>query len=167
MADSTYMSKESIETAVQDKLGEIFDSFDITTAVIDAAIKDMQREMKISDVTTIDDMSERAMYVELRALYWVLFRTRNSASTFFKYTTSIDGRAVDKTNIPKTIETIMLDIDTRYKNFMISYNSNSVGGGVLNTWHRVPCPSQQMFPSFDYGDADTTGSLEPSWGNKC
>jgi hypothetical protein len=80
---------------------------------------------------TIDDIEENSkdeMYFENRIVYHALKRFRLTASAFFKFSTSVDGRTVDKTQIPKMLATILSEYDTEYKQWRL--------GSIGSLWNR-------------------------------
>lgn len=86
-------------------------------------IKDSMREMGIVDVTTIPENSQMEMIFENRIVYHALKRFRNSASLFFKFSTAIDGKTIDKTKIPEMLNEILKEYDDEYK----AYNGANCG----------------------------------------
>lgn len=93
-------------------------------------IKDTMREMKISDITNIQEDSYQEMIFENRIVYHALKRFRNSASLFFKFSTAIDGKTVDKTKIPEMLGKILKDYDDEYKKYK---GSNCAGLWQMET----------------------------------
>jgi hypothetical protein len=80
---------------------------------------------------TIDDIEENSkdeMYFENRIVYHALKRFRLTASAFFKFSTSVDGRTVDKTQIPMMLATILSEYDTEYKQWRL--------GSIGSLWNR-------------------------------
>lgn len=78
--------------------------------------KDTIREMKIG-ADDIEEDSYDEMIMENRIVYHALKRFRNSASVFFKFSTSIDGKTVDKTKIPQMIGNIIDEYDKEYSEY--------------------------------------------------
>lgn len=123
------MSSEiTITGAVLDKLDKLPIATEISDIDILPALSDTLRELSIPSCTDIAEGSQLEFYVELRTEYWTLHRLRNSESLNFKYSTSIDGRAIDKSMIPKMIDDIMNDLDDRFKNwYNNTYNRRTSG----------------------------------------
>lgn len=80
-------------------------------------IKDAMREMKIVDIMSIPEDSLEEMILENRIVYHALKRFRNSSSLFFKFSTAIDGKTVDKTKIPEMLSKILKEYDDEYKKY--------------------------------------------------
>jgi len=93
-------------------------------------LNDTLRELRRKSTDDIEEMSEYELYVENRSVYYVLRRFRNSASVNFKYSTGVDGKSVDKTQIPKILKATIDEYDAEFKkwrsNNMLS--SSSSGG---------------------------------------
>lgn len=78
---------------------------------------DSLREMKIKDVNSIEENSYDEMIFEHRIVYHALKRFRNSSSVFFKFSTAIDGKTVDKTKIPQTLSSILKEYEDEYSEY--------------------------------------------------
>ena len=64
------------------------------------SLDDTMRELRLSSLDDIGDASNAEYYIENRSVYHKLRLLRNSASIFFKFSTSVDGKTVDKSMIP-------------------------------------------------------------------
>jgi hypothetical protein len=118
-------SQNTILTNVLDKLDQMPVKFDITDTDIAPAYNDALREMGIGDIGDVTNLTTE-FYIELRTEYWMLHRLKNSQSLNFKYSTSVDGRSVDKTDIPKVIQKTMDDLDLKFNTWKTStYNRSS------------------------------------------
>lgn len=117
---------------VLDKLDQLPIKFNITDTDIAPALNDALREMGIVDCTTIADANTE-FYVELRTEYWMLHRFKNSESLNFKYNTSIHGRSIDKTEIPKIIQNTMNDLDLKFTTWSSNKNKSSSGMWAMPT----------------------------------
>lgn len=105
------------------------------------SLKDAMREMGIRDIRSIRPNSDTELYLELRTLWYVLLRFRNSASTNFKYKTGVnDGKSVDKTDIPKIIKDIMDDIDDQFKYWQTTSYTGTTGA----LWNMTRCESTKI-----------------------
>lgn len=124
-------SEMSILTNVIDKLDTMDIDFDITDIDIIPALNDALREMKIQSLSSITDNSQTELYIELRTEYWMLHRFRNAQTLNFKYSTSIDGRMIDKTMIPKLISDTMAELDNKFASYMTNTFNKSASG----TWN--------------------------------
>ena len=75
------------------------------------SLDDTLRELRVTNTDNIGEMSIAEYHVENRCVYHKLRALRNSASIFFKFSTAVDGKTVDKSMIPKMInEMIYLKI---------------------------------------------------------
>lgn len=90
-------------------------------------LADTLRETRLS-IDDIEDNSIDEMYFENRIVYHALRRFRLTASVFFKFSTSVDGRTVDKTQIPKMLASILKEYEDEYKQWRLG----SIGG----LWNR-------------------------------
>lgn len=81
--------------------------------------------MAIEDV---EENSTDEMQFENRIVYHALKRFRLSASVFFKFSTAVDGKTIDKTQIPKMLSTIISEYDTEYKKWRL--------GSIGSLWNR-------------------------------
>lgn len=82
--------------------------------------RDTIREMKITSLDSIPIGSYMEVIIENRIVYNKLKQFRNSASVYFKFTTAMDGKAVDKTMIPKMIGEILREYEDEFTSFMAS-----------------------------------------------
>lgn len=89
---------------------------------------DAQRTMGIRDVSYIDETTIECMMLENRVAYHAIRRFRNSSAIFFKFSTAVDGKTVDKTKIPSTITDILKEYDDEFKSWK--------GSGISSTWNR-------------------------------
>lgn len=120
-------SQNTILINVLDKLDQMPIKFNITDTDIAPALNDTLREMSIADIADVADM-QTEFYIELRTEYWMLHRLKNSQSLNYKYSTSVDGRSVDKTDIPRVIQATMDDLDLKYCTWKSdTYNKSSSG----------------------------------------
>lgn len=90
-------------------------------------LADTLRETQIT-IDDIDDGSKDEMYFENRIVYHALKRFRLSASVFFKFSTAVDGKTIDKTNIPKMLASILQEYEAEYKQWRL--------GHVGKIWNR-------------------------------
>lgn len=91
--------------------------------VIGIDLLDAQREMKISDIDSIPSMSEVELQLENRVVYYALRRFRTSASIFFKFSTAVDGKTVDKSMIPKMLNQIISEYNSEYLRWKRTYTN--------------------------------------------
>lgn len=90
-------------------------------------LADTLRETRIA----IDDIEENSvdeMQFENRIVYHALRRFRLSATAFFKFSTAVDGKTIDKTQIPKILSTLIAEYDAEYKSWRL--------GNVGSLWNR-------------------------------
>ena len=92
-------------------------------------LDDALREMKIN-IGSIESMSDAEYYLEIRIVYHIVRRFRNSASVFFKFSTAVDGKTIDKTKVADAIKEILNEYDAEYRKWRSSSSSTS------NTWNR-------------------------------
>ena len=91
-------------------------------------LSDALRESRIT-VDLLEENSYDEMMIENRVVYHALKRFRLTSATFFKFSTAVDGKTVDKTNIPKMLQQILSEYDNEYKSW------KSRGTGSL--WNRT------------------------------
>ena len=105
---------------------------DIPNEVIDKYFRvdlaDTLRETRLN-IEDIEDDSIDEMYFENRIVYHALRRFRLSASVFFKFSTAVDGKTVDKTQIPKMLATIIKEYEDEYKQWRL--------GSIGSLWNRT------------------------------
>jgi hypothetical protein len=106
-------NKDLTSTVIEDTFG----------ADLDDALREIRK--KIGDIEA-DSYDELA--IESRTIYYALCRFRLSASIFFKFSTAVDGKTVDKSMIPKMMSTIIAEYDANFKKWR--------SGSVANTWNR-------------------------------
>lgn len=100
-------------------------SDDIVRNKFDIDLKDAMRIMKIVSVLDIEEDSYDEMMLENRVMYYAIKRFRRTASAFFKFSTAIDGKTVDKTKIAPMLKDILDELDEEYKK----------GRVTGSTWH--------------------------------
>jgi hypothetical protein len=90
-------------------------------------IDDTLREirMKIGDIES-DSVDE--LNVEDRTVYHALRRFRMSSAIYYKFSTAVDGKTIDKSMIPKMISTIIMEYDQQFKRWR--------SGGLSKLWNR-------------------------------
>ena len=79
-------------------------------------LADTLRETRIS-LDDVESGSVDEMQLENRIVYHTIRRFRLSASVFFKFSTAIDGKTIDKTQIPKILATILSEYEAEYKSW--------------------------------------------------
>lgn len=90
-------------------------------------LADTLRETRIA-IEDIEENSVDEMQFENRIVYHALRRFRLSATAFFKFSTAVDGKTVDKTQIPKILSTLIAEYDAKYKSWRL--------GNVGSLWNR-------------------------------
>ena len=90
-------------------------------------LADTLRETRIA-IEDIEENSVDEMQFENRIVYHALRIFRLSATAFFKFSTAVDGKTVDKTQIPKILSTLIAEYDAEYKNWRL--------GSVGSLWNR-------------------------------
>lgn len=98
-------------------------------------LDDTMRELRISNLDGIQEMSSAEYHIENRCLYHKLRLLRNSASVFFKFSTSVDGKTVDKSMIPKMLNEMIKEYDTEWKDWL-SDGGDGLYGTANGTWNR-------------------------------
>lgn len=105
---------------------------DIANDVVEKYFKvdlaDTIRETRIS----LDDIEEDSideMMFENRIVYHALKRFRLTASVFFKFSTAVDGKTIDKTQIPKMLSAILKEYEDEYSKWRL--------GSIGSLWNRV------------------------------
>lgn len=89
-------------------------------------LQDTMRELKIKNLDNIDFMDESEMYIENRVVYYALRKFRNSSAVFFKFSTATDGKSVDKSMIPKMLNTIIGEYNDEWTAWRKSLASGSL-----------------------------------------
>lgn len=90
-------------------------------------LADTLRETRIA-IEDIEENSVDEMQFENRIVYHALRRFRLSATAFFKFSTAVDGKTIDKTQIPKILSTLIAEYDSEYKSWRL--------GSVGSLWNR-------------------------------
>lgn len=88
---------------------------------------DTMRELRVT-VDDIEDGTYDEMMIENRIVYYALKRFRLSASVFFKFSTAVDGKTVDKTAIPKMLSQIIKEYDDEFRKWK--------GAAIGKLWNR-------------------------------
>ena len=129
---------------IMDKIDSLSVSFDISAdSELSSSLNDATREMKISDLNSVEQDTDTELYLELRSVWWFLFRCRNSSSVNFKYSTgSLDGKAVDKTKVTEEIDKIMKNIDQQFTQWKSTAANVASSGSSL--WNRTKRESSTL-----------------------
>lgn len=90
-------------------------------------LADTLRETRIA-IEDIEENSVDEMQFENRIVYHALRRFRLSSTAFFKFSTAVDGKTIDKTQIPKILSTLIAEYDAEYKSWRL--------GSVGSLWNR-------------------------------
>lgn len=77
-------------------------------------LKDVMRELGIQNLDGVVEMSTEELRIENRTVYYALRRFRHSASVFFKFSTAVDGKTVDKQQIPKMLAELLKEYDQEW-----------------------------------------------------
>ena len=103
-------------------------SDDVVEKYFRVDLADTLRETGL-DIEDIEENSKDEMYFENRIVYHALKRFRLSASAFFKFSTAVDGKTVDKTQVPKMLAAIIKEYEDEYKQWRL--------GSIGNLWNRT------------------------------
>lgn len=91
-------------------------------------LADTIRETHIN-VEDIEENSTDEMMFENRIVYHALKRFRLTASVFFKFSTAVDGKTIDKTQIPKMLTAILKEYNDEYSKWRL--------GNIGRLWNRT------------------------------
>lgn len=103
--------------------------------LVGMSLDDTMRELRITNLDGIDEMSIAEYHIENRCVYHKLRMLRNSASIFFKFSTAVDGKTVDKSMIPKMINEMIKEYDNEWKDWMS--DGGLTGSSAGNIWNRT------------------------------
>lgn len=107
------------------------------------SLNDTMRELRLASLDSIDEMSIAEYHIENRCVYHKLRAFRNSASIFFKFSTAVDGKTVDKSMIPKMINEIIKEYDNEWKKWL---SEGGITGSTANTiWSRTPAEGTSWY----------------------
>lgn len=98
-------------------------------------LDDTMRELRITNLDNVGEMSIAEYHVENRCVYHKLRALRNSASIFFKFSTAVDGKTIDKSMIPKMINEMLKEYDAEWKNWLSEGGLSGSTSG--NIWSRT------------------------------
>lgn len=89
-------------------------------------LKDTMRELGIQNLDGVVEMSTEELRIENRMVYYALRRFRHSASVFFKFSTAVDGKTVDKQQIPKMIAEMLKEYEQEWTNWRKTLTSGQI-----------------------------------------
>ncbi len=89
-------------------------------------LKDTMRELGIQNLDGVVEMSTEELRIENRTVYYALRRFRHSASVFFKFSTAVDGKTVDKQQIPKMIAELLKEYEHEWTNWRKTLTSGQI-----------------------------------------
>ena len=99
-------------------------------------LNDTMRELRLTSLDEVGEMSIAEYHIENRCIYHKLRLLRNSASIFFKFSTAVDGKTIDKSMIPKMINEMIKEYDNEWKRWLAD---GGMTGSTANTiWERSP-----------------------------
>ena len=114
---------------------------------IGMSLTDTLRELRLTDLSSIEEMSPAEYHIENRCVYHKLRSLRNSASIFFKFSTAVDGKTVDKSMIPKMINEMIKEYDGEWKGWLA--NGGMTGNTASATWSRTPSEGTSWYRGFN------------------
>ena len=100
------------------------------------SLNDTLRELRLIDINDIQEMSITEYHIENRCVYHKLRMLRNSASIFFKFSTAVDGKSIDKSMIPKMINEMIKEYDDEWKKWLSE--GGMTGKTSSGIWERSP-----------------------------
>lgn len=89
-------------------------------------LKDTMRELGVQNLDGVVEMSTEELRIENRTVYYALRRFRHSASVFFKFSTAVDGKTVDKQQIPKMIAEMLKEYEQEWSNWRKTLTSGQI-----------------------------------------
>ena len=99
------------------------------------SLNDTMRELRLENLDSVGEMSIAEYHIENRCVYHKLRMLRNSASIFFKFSTAVDGKTVDKSMIPKMINEMIKEYDIEWKKWLSE--GGMTGSTAGNIWSRT------------------------------
>lgn len=99
------------------------------------SLNDTLRELRLTDLSSVGEMSIAEYHIENRCVYHKLRSLRNSASIFFKFSTAVDGKTVDKSMIPKMINEMIKEYDNEWKRWLA--DGGMTGSTASTVWSRT------------------------------
>lgn len=109
---------------------------DVIERYVGITLDDTMRELRLVDIDTIDEMSIAEYHIENRCVYHKLRLLRNTSSVYFKFSTAVDGKTVDKSMIPKMINEIIEEYDNEWKKWIS--DGGITGSTTGSIWERTP-----------------------------
>lgn len=106
-------------------------------------LNDTMRELRLTNIDDIDEMSMAGYHIENRCVYHKLRLLRNSASIFFKFSTAVDGKTVDKSMIPKMINEMIKEYDNEWRKWLSE--GGMAGSTTGNVWERTPAEGTSWY----------------------
>lgn len=88
--------------------------------------KDTMRELGVSNLDGVVEMSMQELRIENRIVYHALRRFRNSAAVFFKFSTATDGKTVDKQQIPKMLAELLKEYEQEWTSWRSTLSSGQL-----------------------------------------
>lgn len=80
-------------------------------------LKDAMRRMKITNILDVEEDSQEEMILENQTMLAALKKFRLTASAFFKFSTAIDGKTVDKTKVAQALKDIINELEDEFKKY--------------------------------------------------
>ena len=107
------------------------------------SLDDTMRELRLTNLDNIGEMSIAEYHIENRCVYHKLRSLRNSASIFFKFSTAVDGKTIDKSMIPKMINEMIKEYDQEWKKWLSEGGISGSTAGAI--WERTPAEGTSWY----------------------
>lgn len=106
-------------------------------------LDDTMRELRLQNLDGVGEMSIAEYHIENRCVYHKLRSLRNSASIFFKFSTAVDGKTIDKSMIPKMIGEMIKEYDNEWRKWLSDGGMNNSTANSI--WERTPAEGTSWY----------------------
>ena len=92
---------------------------------------DAIRDMGVN-LDNVDKGSTMELAIETKTIIFALRRFKATTAVWFKFSTAVDGKTIDKTKVFEAIDTTIKDYEKEYQDYIMSATGKSLG----NRWDR-------------------------------
>lgn len=87
---------------------------------------DVLRELNVQNLDGVAESSPEELQIVNRIVYHSLKKFRLSASVFFKFSTAVDGKTVDKQQIPKMMAELIKEYNDEWTSWRRTISTGSI-----------------------------------------
>ena len=99
---------------------------DMVEKYIGGDYNDAIRDMGVN-IDNVDKGSTMELAIETKTIIFALRRFKATTAVWFKFSTAVDGKTVDKTKVFEAIDATIKDYENEYKDYILAATGKSLG----------------------------------------